>query len=241
MDGSYNLSASYVPSKLDNISDQYYRGASNQISWQKAWGWNSPSFLAEFYKTLPTQKRIFLTFQNYWHLELQHMCICQYNKYNSKTLYSTVYVCGSYHLSVWVVPWIFMISQTTSIWGASKCIGWKQECGVNSPSFWGEFCKTLPTQNRIFLTFLNYWNLDLSHFCICSYGKYNSKKFYSNVYVHGSYHLSVWEVPEMFMISQTPSVGGHENTWDGSRNVEETLPVFGRISAKPFLLKIGYF
>ena len=33
--------------------------------------------------------------------------------------------------------------------------------------------------------------------------------------------------PEMFMISQTPMIGGTSNTSDGSRNVEETLPVFG--------------
>ena len=53
-------------------------------------------------------------------------------------------------------PEMFMISQTTSIGGTSKHTRWEQECGRNSPSFWGEFCKTLLTQNRIFLTFQNY-------------------------------------------------------------------------------------
>ena len=52
-------------------------------------------------------------------------------------------------------PEIFMISQTTSIWGTSKHIGWEQECGGNFSSFWDEFCKTLPTQNKICLTFQN--------------------------------------------------------------------------------------
>ena len=39
--------------------------------------------------------------------------------------------------------------------------------------------------------------------------------------------------PEMFMISQTPMMGGHQNSSDGSRNVEETLPAFGVHFAKP--------
>ena len=46
--------------------------------------------------------------------------------------------------------------------------------------------------------------------------------------------------PEMLIISQTPMIVGNENTSDGSRNVEETLPAFGVSFAKPFLLKIGY-
>ena len=53
-------------------------------------------------------------------------------------------------------PEMFMISQTPSIGGTSKHIRWEKECGGNSPSFWGEFYKTLPTPNRIFLTFHNY-------------------------------------------------------------------------------------
>ena len=47
--------------------------------------------------------------------------------------------------------------------------------------------------------------------------------------------------PEMFIISQTDSIRGHENTWDGNRNVEETLPVLGVGFVKPFLLKIRSF
>ena len=105
-------------------------------------------------------------------------------------------------------PQIFIISQTTSLWGTSKHIGWEQEYGANSPSFWDEFCKILATQNSMFLTFQNDWNLDLSHLCSCSYNIYNSKKLYCTVYVHGSYHLSVWEVPwNVYHISAPLHIG----------------------------------
>ena len=45
---------------------------------------------------------------------------------------------------------------------------------------------------------------------------------------------------ERLMISQIPSMGGHQNTSGGRGNVEETLPTFGVSSTKTFLLKIGY-
>ena len=46
--------------------------------------------------------------------------------------------------------------------------------------------------------------------------------------------------PERLMISQTPSIGGHQISSGGRRNVDETLPAFGVTFTKPFLLKIGY-
>ena len=46
--------------------------------------------------------------------------------------------------------------------------------------------------------------------------------------------------PERLMISQTPSIGGHQITSGWKRIVEETLPAFGVSLAKPFLLKIEY-
>ena len=72
-------------------------------------------------------------------------------------------------------PEMFMISQTPMIGGTSKHIRWEQECGGNSPRFWGEFCKTLPTQNRLFLTFQNCGILDLPHVSICQYDKYGTE------------------------------------------------------------------
>ena len=36
-------------------------------------------------------------------------------------------------------------SQTPSIGGTSNYIRWQKEFGQNSPSFLGQFCKTLPT------------------------------------------------------------------------------------------------
>ena len=43
-------------------------------------------------------------------------------------------------------PERLMICQTPSIGGTSNQLRWEKECGGTSPSFWGEFCKTLPTQ-----------------------------------------------------------------------------------------------
>ena len=48
-----------------------------------------------------------------------------------------------------------MMSQASSIGGTSNQLRLEKECGGNFPSFWGEFCKTLPSQNGIFLTFQN--------------------------------------------------------------------------------------
>ena len=56
------------------------------------------------------------------------------------------------------------------------------------------------------------------------------------------YNICVWESersPEIVMISQTHTIGGHQNTSGGSRNMDETLPPFGVTSAKPFPPKIG--
>ena len=46
-----------------------------------------------------------------------------------------------------------MISQTPSIGGTLNQLWWEKECRGNSPSFWGDFFKTLPFQIGIFLTF----------------------------------------------------------------------------------------
>ena len=87
------------------------------------------------------------------------------------------------------------ISHAPSIGGTSNHLRWEKEYGGNFPSFWDEFCKTLPTQNRIFLNFQNCGILDLPHFCICQLDKYSCKKLYSTVHVCGNYDLSIWEFP----------------------------------------------
>ena len=58
----------------------------------------------------------------------------------------------------------------------------------------GEFCKTLPSQNVIFLTFQNCGMLDLLQLCISQYYRYGSEKLYSTVHVHGTSNSSVLEV-----------------------------------------------
>ena len=87
-------------------------------------------------------------------------------------------------------PERLMISHAPSIGGTSNHLRWEKVCGGNSPSFWSEFCKTHPTQNRILLTFQNCGILQLPHFCMCKYDKC-SKKLYSTVHVCGNYDLSI--------------------------------------------------
>ena len=61
-----------------------------------------------------------------------------------------------------------MILQTPSTGGTSNQLSWEKEYGGNSPSIWGEFCKILPSQNRIFLTFIlkimAFWTFHISLF-----------------------------------------------------------------------------
>ena len=57
----------------------------------------------------------------------------------------------------------------------SNQLRWVKECGGNSPSFGGEFSKTLLFENMIFVTFQNCGILDLPHFCICQYYRYGSE------------------------------------------------------------------
>ena len=59
-----------------------------------------------------------------------------------------------------------MISQTPIIGGTSYHLSWEKECRGNSPSFWAEFCKILPSQNSIFITFQNWGILHLPHFSV---------------------------------------------------------------------------
>ena len=69
-------------------------------------------------------------------------------------------------------PERLVISQIPNIGGTSNQLRWEKECEGNSPSLWCEFCKILPSQKRICLTFQNCGILDLPHFCICQYYSY---------------------------------------------------------------------
>ena len=63
-------------------------------------------------------------------------------------------------------PERLMISQTPRIGGTSNQLRWEKEYGRNSPSFWGDFYKTLPTPNRIFQTCktVECWTFHMSEF-----------------------------------------------------------------------------
>ena len=92
-----------------------------------------------------------------------------------------------------------MILQSPDIGRTSNQLRWEKECEGNSPRFWCEFCKTLLSQNRIFLTFQNCGILDLPHFCICQYYSYGSEQLYSTVHMHGSdnFQSDRWPVDDI--------------------------------------------
>ena len=59
-------------------------------------------------------------------------------------------------------PERLMISQISSIGGTSNQLTWEKECGGNSPSLWGEFCKILPSQNFFKSTLQDYLQCPLT-------------------------------------------------------------------------------
>ena len=84
--------------------------------------------------------------------------------------YTVLYMCMQVIISQSdSFPEKLMISQTLYIEETSYHLRWEQECTGNSPSFWTEFCKILPSQNSIFLTFQNWGILHLPHFSISQY------------------------------------------------------------------------
>ena len=170
-------------------------GTSNQLRWEKECGGNAPSFWCEFWKTLPSQNGIFLTFQNYHILDLLPLCICQYNSYGNEKLYSTVHVHGSWNLLIWEIPW--KLDDISDPWHRgnlkSAQVGegmWRKRSQLlvwvlKNPSFSKWDIPNLP----------NYHILDLLPLCICQYNSYGNEKLYSTVHVHGSWNLLIWKIP----------------------------------------------
>ena len=149
-------------------------GASNHLRWEKECGGNSPSFWGEFCKTFlckigyskPSKIVAFWTFYSFVFVNMTNIVVKNYT-----VLYMgvEVIICQS------EMSPERLISHTPSIGGTSNQLRWERECGGNSPRFWGDFCKNLPTQNRIFKTFQNCGILNLAHVCICQYHNYGSE------------------------------------------------------------------
>ena len=214
-------------------------GTSKHIKWENECGGNSSTFWGEFWKTLHTQNRIFQTFQNYWNLDLLHFCMYQYDKYNSKKVYGSVYVCGSYHLSLSDVPEMF-ISQTHRIGGHQNTSHRKGHMEEILPPFGVTFAKPflLKIQYSKPSKIIEIWTLHISVFV--NMPNIIVKSYIVLYMCMGVMICQSERSPEILVISQTPTIGGHQNTSDQSRNMEETLPAFGVSFAKPFLPKIGY-
>ena len=75
-------------------------------------------------------------------------------------------------------PQRVMISQTPSIWEPQISSGGRRNVEKSLPTFGSEFCKTLLSPNRIFLTFQKCGIFELPHFCICQYYSYGSELWY---------------------------------------------------------------
>ena len=69
--------------------------------------------------------------------------------------------------------------------------------------------------------------MDITHFSICLYDKYHSKQLCSTIYVYEVIICQSERSPEIMMICQTHTIGGNQNTSDGSMNIDKTLPAFG--------------
>ena len=54
-------------SKVDDISDPWHMGTSNQFRWEKECGENSPNFWGEFCKILPSLKKDIPNLPKVWH------------------------------------------------------------------------------------------------------------------------------------------------------------------------------
>ena len=74
-------------------------------------------------------------------------------------------------------PERLMISHTPRVGGTSNQLRWENKCGRKSPSFWGEFYKTLPSQTGYTLPskIVEFWTFHISVFVnttamVVSYG-----------------------------------------------------------------------
>ena len=61
-----------------------------------------------------------------------------------------------------------MISQTPSTGGTSNQLRWEKECGGNSTSFWGEFCKISSFSKGDMPNLLKLWHFGPSTFLYLS-------------------------------------------------------------------------
>ena len=137
-------------------------------------------------------------------------------------------------------PEMFMIPQTYRIEGTSKnALHRRSHMEESLPAFRVTFAKPflLKIQYSKPFKIIEIWTLHISVFVNMTNIKVKS---YAVQYMCMEVIICQSErSPEIVMISQTHTMGGHQNTSDESRNIEETFPVFGVTSAEPFPPKIG--
>ena len=190
---------------FDDISDPWHRGnlKSAQL-WEGMWR-KSSQLLWWVLQTLPSQRRIFLTFQ-FWTFHISvfvNTTAMVVNSYTILYMCMKVIICQSDRS-----PERLMISQTPGIGGTSNQLRWEKEWGGNPPNFWGEFCKTLPSQKSIFLTF-QFWTFHISVFVNTTAMVVKS---YTILYMCMKVIICQSDrSPEWLMISQTPGIGGTSN------------------------------
>ena len=159
-------------------------------------------------------------------LELLHFYMYQYYTHNSRKLYISVYVYGSYHVSFSEVPWnVYDISDTYNrrdiktphiakgIWRKLlQLLRWL----LQNPSYSKYSIQNLPKSLKL-------WTLHISVFVNMTSIIVNS---YTALFMCMEVIICQSErSPEILIISQTPMMGGHQNTSDGSRNMEEILDI----------------
>ena len=121
---------------VDDISDAWHGGTSNQFSWEKECGEKSPNFWQWVLQNPSFSNRIFLTFQNCGISHLSHFSICQYYSYGIEYLSNTAHVHGRYNLSILIGPHErVMISQTPGMGELQFSSGGRRNVEENSCNF----------------------------------------------------------------------------------------------------------
>ena len=70
--------------KVDDISDPWHRGTSNQLRGEKECGDNFPNLWQWVLQNPSFSKQDIPNLLKFWHLHLSHFCICQYYSYGSE-------------------------------------------------------------------------------------------------------------------------------------------------------------
>ena len=123
--------------KVDDISDPWHGGTSNQLRWEKECGENCPNFWCEFCQNLSFSKWDIPNLPKFWAFHIFYISVIANTTAMVVKSYIVLYMC----VEVIICqsdrsPERKMIFQTLSILVTSNQLRWEKECGEKSPNFW---------------------------------------------------------------------------------------------------------